>query len=250
MYHVPPVFQFKHGDHACVFYSDPRSLSTILTPYIAEGLRKRERCFCAQTPDTLKALANDLRFIGVDLESEIRKGSLEIHSTDEVYFSNHIFEPDRLLEMLERSIEDSIKKGFSAFRTAGELSWAANRRTDCDRLIEYENKVQAMYPGRTAVGLCQYPIDLFEPETLERVIRAHSTLLSETSAGSRRMSFHVREDQLRGEIVADTGGMDTAYYYVVQHAKDKSVLGWGTASAFDHAREELQTLMADAASFA
>jgi len=33
------LFQFKHGDHTCVFYSAITSLLEILTPYIVEGLR-------------------------------------------------------------------------------------------------------------------------------------------------------------------------------------------------------------------
>jgi hypothetical protein len=43
-----PLFQFQHGDHICVFYRTETALLEILTPYIAEGIRKGERCFACR----------------------------------------------------------------------------------------------------------------------------------------------------------------------------------------------------------
>jgi hypothetical protein len=41
-----PLFHFKHGDHICVFYQSEDALMEVLTPFIAEGLRNGECCFC------------------------------------------------------------------------------------------------------------------------------------------------------------------------------------------------------------
>jgi len=71
-------------------------------------------------------------FLGVDTESAIRRGALEIHTFDEVYFPNRRFEPEAMMDLLLHSIEDAWNKGFSALRTAGELSWASEGGTDCD----------------------------------------------------------------------------------------------------------------------
>ena len=30
-----PLFQFKHGDHICVFYQSADALMEVLTPYVA-----------------------------------------------------------------------------------------------------------------------------------------------------------------------------------------------------------------------
>jgi len=50
MFRQSPLFQFRHGDHICVFYRSEDSLREVLTPYIAEGLRRGQKCFCAQKP--------------------------------------------------------------------------------------------------------------------------------------------------------------------------------------------------------
>src|ERR1700749_4177872 len=94
MFHNSLLFQFKHGDHTCVFYRNEDSLREVLTPYIADGLRRGERCFCAQAPQICKRLVFDLQFLRIDTDSAIRRGALEIHSFDEVYFPNRKFEPN------------------------------------------------------------------------------------------------------------------------------------------------------------
>ena len=85
---------------------------------------KGERCFGAQKPNILKRLYYELRFRGIDVDRELKRGSLEFHTEEEVYFSKGIFEPAVMMEMLLQSINDSAEKGFSGFRTAGDLSWA------------------------------------------------------------------------------------------------------------------------------
>src|SRR5258708_2654462 len=88
-----PMFQFKHGDHACIFYRSDDSLMEILVPYVAEGLNKGERCFGAQKPHILKRLFYDLRYLGIDVDREIKRGALEFHTEQDVYFPRGIFEP-------------------------------------------------------------------------------------------------------------------------------------------------------------
>jgi hypothetical protein len=69
------LFQFRHGDHVCVFYHHKESLREVLTPYISDGLRNGERCFCVQNRDVMQQLVNDLRFLGVDVERVVQQGA-------------------------------------------------------------------------------------------------------------------------------------------------------------------------------
>ena len=140
------LFQFKHGDHTCVFYRNEDSLREVLTPYVADGLRRNERCFCAQTPEICKRLIYDLRFLGIDTDTAIARGALEIHTWDEVYFPNRKFEPAAMMDLLLTSMEDAQNRGFTALRTAGELSWASEGRADWDQLFAYEQMVDDIFP--------------------------------------------------------------------------------------------------------
>ena len=113
MLNSAPLFRLKHGNHICVFYRDETYLLDILAPYIADGLRNGERCFCAQKPDMVKRLHTALKHIGVDVQREIKRGALEIRTDNEVYLGGGNFDPEAMMQVLETSITDSVKQGFT-----------------------------------------------------------------------------------------------------------------------------------------
>ena len=80
--------------------------------------------------------------------------------------------------MLERSIAEAVANGFTGFRTAGEMSWALEGTAGCpdghcDQLVHYEKLVHAAYPGKAAIGICQYPVDAFPRHVLNAVLDSH-----------------------------------------------------------------------------
>ncbi len=240
------LFQFKHGDHTCVFYRNPDTLREVLTPYVADGLRRNERCFCAQTPDICKRLIYDLQFLGIDTDGAIRRGALEVHTCDEVYFPNRKFEPAAMMELLLSSMEDAANRGYSALRTAGELSWAMQGATDCDQLFTYEQMVDEIFPGKAVIGLCQYNIGSFPSESVERIISAHRQHLYDDCPSSIKSALSIRTGNCWTEIVADKLVINPNYYYVVQRRKTTEILGWGVAPSFEVAHHRAEQLASQA----
>lgn len=243
MYLQAPLFQFKHGDHTCVFYRSQDALMEVLTPYVADGLLRNERVFCAQRPEVLKRLVYDLQFLGMDTDREIKRGALELHTEDEAYFPNRQFEPLAMMEMLMQSIDESLKRGFVAFRSAGELGWAARGRSSCDQVIEYEKMVEKCFPDKPAIGLCQYALKDFLPETLDSVLECHKLHIPETREKSLHSSLHVRYGSHGAEIVVDKLVVKPRYYYVVEKIRQRDIVGWGVASDFDSATERAGQLV-------
>jgi hypothetical protein len=237
-----PLFQFKHGDHTCVFYRHEDSLREVLTPYIAEGLRRGERCFCAQKARVGRRLIFDLRFLGIDTDDAIRSGALEIHTEEETYFNNGKFEPRMVMDMLMRSLNNAMSSGFTAFRTAGELSWAVEGHDYCDQLLAYESLVDGYYPDKPVIGLCQYDMNAFTPELLEAVIQTHRMHLSD-SPSAVHSGISVRSGNYWSEIVADKLVISPSFYYVVRRRKPAEVLGWGIAPTFDLAHEKAEQIV-------
>lgn len=240
------LFQFKHGDHICVFYRNQNSLREVLTPYIAEGLRQGERCFCAQKAETNKRLLFDLQFLGFDTDDALRRGALELHTVDEVYFPYRKFEQASMIDLLARSMEDAIERGFSALRTAGELSWATQGLAGCDQLLTYEKWVDQYFPGRRVIGLCQYDMNAFTPDALATVIDAHRMHFSKEELNSCHTGICFRSGNCWSEIVADKLVVSPSYYYVVQRHKSTDVLGWGVAPTFDTASHQAEQLVREA----
>jgi hypothetical protein len=243
MFGHSPLFQFKHGDHTCVFYRSQDALMEVLTPYVAEGLLRNERCFLAQKPEILKRLVYDLQFLGMDPHREIKRGALELHTEDEAYFPNKRFEPAAMMEMLNRSIDESVEKGFSAFRSAGELGWATRGRNECDQVLEFEKMVDKCYPNKPAVGLCQYALNDFAPDVLQSVLQSHKLHVPEGPRKSLHSRIQVRYASYGAEIVVDKLMVNPPYYYVVQQVRQREVIGWGIAQDFDSASEKAEQLV-------
>jgi hypothetical protein len=228
-----PLFQFKQGDHICVFHRREDSLMDVLSPYIAEGLRKGERCFCVQQPHIVKRLEYDLRFIGVDFDKAVKSGALEFHRIEDAYLPNGVFDPAKMMDLLIETIEDSVKKGFSGFRSAGDLSWATDGPEQCRQLLGYEAMVEECFPGKPATGMCQYPVESFSPRVLDRVWRLHRQMMVDPQVPSSHASLSLNLGRCACEIVTDKFMIDPKYYYVVEEQEKHEVMGWGTAHNFD-----------------
>lgn len=248
---ITSLIQFKRGDHICIFYRDEASLASTLVHYLADGLRRDERCFCAQKPHMIPQLLHGLDALGFDTAHETRRGALELHTEDEVYFTHGRFEPQLMTDMLEKSIDDALARGFTGFRTAGELSWALDaHRTDCsatmcDQLIDYEKMVERSFPGKPAIGVCQYHAQRFPPHLLRQVLDSHRTALEETMVSSNHSTLTLRAGNFLADIVTDRVNPGEAFHYVVQIKDNPEVLSWGQEYSMDAAIQSSQSIMAE-----
>jgi hypothetical protein len=236
-----PLFRLKHGNHICVFYRDQTHLLETLAPYVAEGLRKGERCVCAQKRTVIKPLHAALRSVGVDDSREIEKGALEIRTENEVYLGGGNFDPAATMQLLDTSIADSVKQGFTGFRFAGEGSWAADGRAD--QLIEYERMLEAAYEKKPTIIICQYPVNLFSEKTLREALEIHRLALTETTAGAKHSSLMIRYGDYVLDIVADRENPQAKFYYVAQPRGRNDIVGWGAEQSFGDAIRQGELLV-------
>ena len=240
-----PLFRFKHGNHICVFYRDETYLLETIAPYVAHGLRKGERCFCAPKLRMIQPLYTSLKHIGVDVQRETKRGALEIRTDDEVYLGGGTFTPGAMMQVLETSIADSVKQGFTGFRFAGEGSWAAGEREN--QLIKYEGMIDFAFAKKPAIICCQYDTNLFSVKTLSDVLENHRLALMETMTGANHSSLLVRQGDYAVDIVADRGDSRTKFYYIVQRRGSNDIIGWGAERTFDNAMREGKSLIRELA---
>jgi hypothetical protein len=245
MFRQSSLFQSRHGDHVCIFYHSENELLEVLTPYVADGIFRGEKCFLAQKPEILRRLVLDLMFLGIDPGKEIERGTLELHTEDEVYFTNGRFEPRVMMDMLVRSIQQAHAKGLTAFRSAGELTWSSRSVGDCDLVVQYEKLVDEYYPGKPAIGMCQYFMEEYPPHFLQEIVRSHRLHLTEPTPDSHFSSLKVRGDNWMAEVVADKFVINPRYYYVVERQQPQEIIDWGIARSFEDATAYLDDFRHD-----
>jgi hypothetical protein len=174
------VPQFSHGDHVCHFYQTDDSLLKKLSPFIAEGLKKGERCFCVQKAAVRERLCADLGSAGIDVEREIGRGALLFQSEQELYFDGDGFDPKRILERLGQLMTASLEAGFSGLRTAGDLSLACSDPVLQEQIVAYEQAVDEFYADKRAIAFCSYRLDRLSQAMLAPVIDAHGFHVMDT----------------------------------------------------------------------
>ncbi len=175
----PNLPRFRHGDHICFSYHSEPYLIEFLSQFVVQGLLANERCFCVQKPSIVPLLLRDLEARGIDTEEEQKRGALELHSEEEIYFPSGKFQAGVIISLLVQSLDESLEKGFSGLRTAGELSWAMGNPAIYETLIGYERMVNQCCPGRAVVSLCQYPANDLPRDAFEAILQHHSIHLAQ-----------------------------------------------------------------------
>ena len=239
-----PLFKFKQGDHCCVFYEDENALLDLLVPFFAEGLRKGERCFTAQTVSVADKLLAGLHNNGIKIREDVARGAFNIVTLDSFYGPDAgEFSPKGLMGELEAFVRESVRMGFPGSRMAGEMQFVIHNGVECNHLLEYERLVDEAFPYQPVLGICQYNTALFDEEMLEKVVAVHRQSMHNIHPRSQHSSMAIRRGRYILDIVADRVHPRTSFYYVAQEHGKKDILGWGVEPSFDDAMYQGETLL-------
>jgi PAS domain S-box-containing protein len=161
------------GDHLCCMYETEEEHRAILTPFIREGLKQKDKVIYIVDVRTAETVFGYLDREGFDTAGYISTGQLVVADSRDTYVREDRFDPDSMLELLHRETEKALNEGFRALRVTGEMSWALRGLPGSERLMEYEGKLNQFFPNNSAIGLCQYDMRSFEPEVLLDVLATH-----------------------------------------------------------------------------
>jgi hypothetical protein len=156
-----------------------------------------------QKEDVVKRLEYDLRFTGVDMNDAMKRGALEFHTIEGAYLAGGCFEPMAMMDLLIRSTEESVRKGFSRFRSAGDLSRAVEGGDECRQIVGYEKIAEECFPGKPAIGMCPYRIESFRPDVRKSALRLHRQQIVDPKVASVHASLRVCHDPCVTEIVTE-----------------------------------------------
>ena len=144
------------GDHICALYSSREELADIVADFLAEGLRKSERCWYLPASDDPKAVKAALQARDVDTAGANERSALSIHSSGDAYGVRGDFDPEETMVIFSNAIEQALTDGFNGFRAAANMSWALNLKDGPERLITYEALLRSLFSTARATGLCLY----------------------------------------------------------------------------------------------
>jgi hypothetical protein len=169
--------QLRPGDHAALFYRDRQEHLAAAIPYIQIGLERNERCLYIAGDHGVSTIVNAMCEAGIDVDKEVAANRLIIATPQNTYLRHGLFEPERMIQGLAHEIAHSIEIGFSAFRGAGELGWAAALPSALLNLYEYERMFDTNF-SRHFIALCQYDETLFSASLKAAMLRIHPKIVA------------------------------------------------------------------------
>jgi len=136
--------EFDPGFHICQIFNDDEERLDALLKYILSGLQTGEKTACFSEKLSKNELDLFLEKSGISFEKKYNTGAIDLTKTEDVYFPNNSFDPDKMISLLAKFYEDSVKQGFTAARVIGEMSPKVQKINGGSRLLEYESKVSLL----------------------------------------------------------------------------------------------------------
>jgi MEDS: MEthanogen/methylotroph, DcmR Sensory domain len=177
-YQLAPVTreELGLGDHAAFFFRTNGERLAFVIPYIINGLRNFERCIYIADENTVPDILAKFTEAGIDVGAVTANGALSVVTKHDSYLRHGAFEPERMIEDLDREVRLALQSGFSGLRVTGEMSWALDLPSVLVRLCDYEEKLRRHWPSQLA-GLCQYNETLFAGDVVKRMMACHGIVV-------------------------------------------------------------------------
>jgi chemotaxis family two-component system sensor kinase Cph1 len=176
--HVAPITgeDLHVGEHVAYFFRTNEERLAFVVPYMTAGLHNFERCIYIADENTVPDILAKFSDAGVDVGSATANGALSVVTKHDSYLRHGAFEPERMIDDLDREVRLALQLGFSGVRVTGEMSWALDLPSVLVRLCDYEEALRRHWPAQLS-GLCQYNERMFPGDVVKRMASCHGTVV-------------------------------------------------------------------------
>jgi hypothetical protein len=163
--------------HVCAFFNSREDEYHVTLPFIKEGFECGDKALHIVNParraDHLQRMAS----FGIDTASSRQSGQFELHDWSDTFLRDGSFNPDRQLGLLEGALESSRQHGFGPSRYVAHAEWALEEGASIDLLLEFEARVNHVWPRYADTVICTYDLSRFRADIVIDVIRTHPMII-------------------------------------------------------------------------
>ncbi|MDZ7262440.1 MAG: MEDS domain-containing protein, partial [candidate division KSB1 bacterium] len=206
------IGELKFGEHLCCIYQNREQQMQMVIPFLKVGLERGEQCFYITDENSEADILKALGAYGLKPQPYLKQGQLVFLTAKDAYLKNGVFDPERMIALLEQTLERALKQGYSGLRVTGEMTWVFTKLPGTERLVEYEARLNTFFPGRKVTAICQFNETRFDPKVLLNVLRTHRLVLVRDQV-CENFYYLPPEEFLATENAAST----QAYHHAVEH---------------------------------
>jgi hypothetical protein len=184
--------------HVCAFFNSREDEYRVTLPFIKDGFECGDKAFHIINParcvDHLQRMASS----GIDTLSVRRCGQFELHDWTDTFFRDGSFDPDRQLALLENVLKSSQQQGFPVSRYVAHAEWALEEGASVDLLLEFEAKVNYIWPLYADAVICTYDLTRFPANIVIDAVRTHPMVI--IGGVLHQNPFFVQPDEFLQEL--------------------------------------------------
>jgi tetratricopeptide (TPR) repeat protein len=159
--------------HLCCFYKTHKEMEQLWIPFLAEGLRRKEKCILVVGDDySVETASSALVAAGIDVPHYQEIGQLSIVDNEGFPTSTRAT-ANEITSFWSDRINTACGEGFKSLRAAAQMTWLPAAQREADVVPEYEFLVNKIFPELPISAICMYDKTLFSEYQLERVTAVH-----------------------------------------------------------------------------
>lgn len=158
--------------HICAFFDSREEKYQILGPYFTEGLAAGDRVINVVDADTRDDHLRCLADHQVPVRSAMASDQLRVLTSEATYLKDDALDLDGMFNLLREALESALAERRRV-RTCGEMNWIARSKMPCQRVMEYEARVNQLLPSFDCTLLCVYDLAYTNAAIISDILATH-----------------------------------------------------------------------------
>jgi hypothetical protein len=163
--------------HICAFFHSSDEEYRVILPFIKDGFERGHKALHVVDPNLRHDHRQRLAAAGIDVAQAEQSGQFELREWADAYLRDGRFDQDRMLALAQEVLEGSRQQGFSLTRMVAHMEWALEERPRVDDLVEYETRVNYIWPRYKDAVICVYDLAKFGGHIVMDILRTHPMVL-------------------------------------------------------------------------
>jgi hypothetical protein len=164
--------------HICAFFHSADEEYRVVLPFIKDRFECGHKAFHVVDPELCDEHRQRLASTGIDVEASEQSGQFDLRNWNEVYLRDGRFDKDRMLALIQKEIVvGEGREGFAVTRMVAHVEWALEKQPGVDDLVEYEARVNYIWPRYKDAVICVYDLTKFGGHIVMDILRTHPMVL-------------------------------------------------------------------------
>jgi hypothetical protein len=164
--------------HICAFFHSAEEEYRVVLPFIKDGFECGHKAFHVVDPELRDEHRQRLASAGIDVLAAEQSGQFDLRNWTDVYLRDGRFDQDRMLALIQEEVLEGEKRnGFALTRMVAHVEWALEKQPGVDDLVEYEARVNYIWPRHKDAVICVYDLTKFGGDIVMDILRTHPMVL-------------------------------------------------------------------------